>query len=194
VRAILSTKGSVCAFINSKYAKRPAAKGDIQISMKNVDFNKEYAKIPSEEKRSMAIRHVLPGKLARAKQPAGGSNLPPQALLAPTAAVKPAREKQHQTVMPEGIIIGVAIPGHCKDMNHLPPVRASLNSVGSVIAYMPAEESKRGFTHGRANIQLANVLFTTDLRNLRMKERVRAIKKRLLEGKEAEGDDVEVTG
>ncbi|KAF2024660.1 hypothetical protein EK21DRAFT_117570 [Setomelanomma holmii] len=53
VRAILNSKGAVCGYLCGKYAKRLATKGDIQISMKDIDFSEDFEKAPFGEKRTM---------------------------------------------------------------------------------------------------------------------------------------------
>jgi hypothetical protein len=135
----------------------------------------------------MAIRHELQAKLAVQRQGGKASSLIPRHLLAArsTATSSPpsARNhgtKTHQTVMPDGIVIGHAKPDHCRDPQNRPPVRAALNKVGSVVAYIPAEDSLRSFSKGRAQLQMVNVCFSEEFEALPAWSRIPTIKERIL--------------
>ncbi|KAF2818469.1 hypothetical protein CC86DRAFT_157853 [Ophiobolus disseminans] len=187
VRAILNTKGAVCGYIDGKYAKRKVTKGHVQISMKDVDFYHEVAKLPHGEKRLMAIRHELQRKLAIKRQPSGASSLMPRGLL-PTHTSSAAETPQlindgtktHQTVMPEGIIIGHARPQNCRDPQNPPVVRASISRIGAVVAYIPANDSLRPFAQGRAQLQMSHVVFSEEFAAFSFPERSKAIKEKIL--------------
>ncbi|KAH7072257.1 hypothetical protein BKA63DRAFT_65980 [Paraphoma chrysanthemicola] len=174
VRAVLNSKGSVCAFICAKYAKRSSQKGDVQISMKDVDYSPDLEESPFGEKRTMAIRHKLQAKLAIQRQCAGLSPSPLRNLL--PAKVFGDATRTYQTVMDDGIIIGHARPDSCRYPDKPPIVRASLNRVGSVMAYIPAEDSLRPLTKGRAQIPLTKVSFVQEFEVLSPAKRPEAIK------------------
>lgn len=178
VRAILTSKGAVCAYVCSKYAKRLTTKGDVQISMKDVDYSSEFEKAPFGEKRTMAIRHQLQAKLATRLQTAETSLSPLRGPL--PAGLGHDGTKTHQTVMEEGIIIGHARPDSCRNPEKPPVVRASLSKVGAVVGYIPAEDSLRPFAKGRAQIPLNKVDFVLEFELLPAWKRPEAIKELIL--------------
>ncbi|KAH3911653.1 hypothetical protein HBI56_140970 [Parastagonospora nodorum] len=67
-RAILNSKGSVCAYIPHQYAKRSVSTGEVQIAMKDVEFCKEFEDAASDEQRIMAIRLKLEAKSGARQQ------------------------------------------------------------------------------------------------------------------------------
>jgi hypothetical protein len=180
VRAVLNGKGSVCVYIPSKYAKRSVSTGDVQISMKDVEFSKEFGTASSDEKRLMAIRHQLQAKHAEKRQPEENSILD---LLPSGSVVKKRKHRRAQSIPvgEEGPIIGRALPKACRFPEEPAIVRATVNKVGAVLAYIPAKDSLKPYASaGRAQFSMSSVVFTEELAALKWPMRTKAIKERVL--------------
>ncbi|KAF2024659.1 hypothetical protein EK21DRAFT_117569 [Setomelanomma holmii] len=83
--------------------------------------------------------------------------------------------------MDEGIVIGHARRDSCRNPDKPPIVRASLNRVGAVCAYIPAEDSIRSLVKGRASIPLDKVVFIPELHVLPTYKRLEALKEMILD-------------
>jgi hypothetical protein len=180
-RAILNSRGSVYVYICGKYAKRTLAAELVQIGIKDVDFSEEFEKAPSEEKRLLAIRHRLQEKLA-IKQQLNATDICTTSNLPSSPSTKKSRPCRPTTVEGEGIIIGRAVPASCRNPEEPPIVRATLNSVGAVIAFIPAEDSLRPFAKGKAQLQMKNVIFTEEFAALDVSTRSKVIREKIQEG------------
>jgi hypothetical protein len=188
-RAVLKGGRSVCVFIPSEYAKRKVNTRDIQITMDDVEFSKAYETIKSDEKRTMAIRRHLEAKHGERSVP---NSMPPRTV------TKKRKRDQPLPAEEEGPIIGHAKPGTCRFPKHPAIVRATVNKVGAVLAYISAEDSlKPGARSCRAQFQMDAVNFTEDLAALHFYSRAKVIKERVLaklaEGKAA-ADSVQQDG
>jgi hypothetical protein len=87
-----------------------------------------------------------------------------------------------------GIIIGRALPQACHDPNLRPTVRAFINKVGSLVAYIPGIYAKRKVSKGDVQIAMKDVDYTPELAVIPFGEhRSKAIKK-LIEASNATHD------
>ncbi|KAL6708087.1 hypothetical protein ACN47E_003521 [Coniothyrium glycines] len=79
-----------------------------------------------------------------------------------------------------GIIVGRAMPHLCRDPNVRPAVRAILNKVGAVIAYMPGKHTLRNVNKGDVQINAKDIEYSTELNRIPYGEqRIAAIKAKL---------------
>jgi hypothetical protein len=164
VRVIFNSKGSLMGYIFGKYAKRRVSKGDVQISLKHVDFNEEFEKVPAGEPRLKAIRHELQAKLAVQRQRAtiAYAASPTPTMTSTPGPFEPESgaevtiidDSRHQRLREEGIIIGVAKPAFCRAPHKRAVVRAMLNSTKSVIAFVPGKYTKVGTGKRRSSNRL----------------------------------------
>jgi hypothetical protein len=85
----------------------------VQIRMKSVELSDEFAKIPSNEMRLMAIQHCLREMLATRRQPSATISTPLLSDIPPKKSVnRPSRATIFDRV---GILIGHAMPNLCRD-------------------------------------------------------------------------------
>ncbi|KAI4615371.1 uncharacterized protein J4E87_009264 [Alternaria ethzedia] len=76
-----------------------------------------------------------------------------------------------------GVVIGRALPQSCLDPNVRPVVRAIINKVGAVVAYIPRKYSKQSATKGAIQIAMTHVEYTPQLEEYPSgEERTQAIK------------------
>jgi hypothetical protein len=180
-RASFSSKGSLCVYIQSKYAKRETTTGHIQITLKDVDFFKKFEQIPAGEKRVAAIRHQLQAKLAAQRtEKTPVIDQEPTIDLTPDSVeqkITPSHPLQDEDEYP---VIGRAKPHLCLDPKNPAIVYAMLNAVGAVVAFIPGQESVKRRKSGRSRISFENIEFSEDLASLGILRRSAVVKERIL--------------
>lgn len=199
VRVIFNTKGVLIGYISGKYAKRRVSKGDVQIALKDVDINDEFEKVPAGEQRLKAIRHEVQAKLAVQRQHLPGQpiaaltpkpmpTMTPALMLSARSSPSTDRDpvpkdyaRSHQTVMEEGIIVGHAKSNSSRNARKPPVACASLNSKGALVAYIPAKGSIKPVLRGTVKLPLLNIDYTEEFAAMSGKERMGAMKERILQ-------------
>jgi hypothetical protein len=186
VYVIFNSTGNLSAYMPGKVARRTVANGDAKISLRDIDYDPAFLDVRYEEQRNVAIRHELQAKLAEKRQ-----TVPGLQLLLPNSAPKRKHARSpgpsdnltphddsmnSRSAMGEGIIIGHAAVGSCRDPSKPPPVWAALSSTGALCAYIPAKDSLRAFARGCAQINMENVVFCAEYRGLSQAKRIEHIK------------------
>jgi hypothetical protein len=184
VRAILNSRGSVYVYMPHKYAKRVVAKVDVQISIKDVKFSKDFAKISSDEQRLVAIRHQLQAKLALKRQSKESSVLD---LIPSRTQPRLGRSRTTATVLNDYLIVGRAKADVCRDPQNPPLVRAMVNAKDSVILFIPKEESLKSYALDRARISFEKVEWLEQLASMSVASRSKVIRGMIAEKVEEKG-------
>jgi hypothetical protein len=168
VHAIATNNGRLIAYIPAKHANSTKLNGDVLIAFKDVDFNNCFDTIPFGEQRQKAIWDaLLDAQDTKRKRNSADEG------------------EFTQRIMEEGVVIGHAKPEYCRNPNTPPIVRAMLNSVGAVISFIQAKESKRSIKSGMAQIHLREVDYLENLASVPLSRRSKTIKGMILEKKEA---------
>jgi hypothetical protein len=188
-RAVINSRGALCVYICGDYAKRGFQTELVQIGMEDVEFSEEFANAPSREKRLMAIRNRLK-KISAAQHQPDVTSSSPLADLPPKKAAKRGRPSHPTVFEREGIVIGHAKPSSSRDPDNPPLVRATLNSVGAIIASISAAHSMTPHLRGgKARFQLGSVVYTEEFAAMRPWVRSRVIRERIQEQMTNGGSD-----
>lgn len=181
-RAIASRDEKVCTYIPAKHANNATKQtGGVLIALKDIDFDSTFEHIPFGENRQQVIFDaVLENNNVKHEAQDSTNKL----------------DKVAERIMKEGIIIGHAKPERSRDPADPPVVRAMLNSVGAVISFIPAKDSRRTSTRSMAQIDLRNVDYVQELRDVSVREMSKVIKRMILEKRKepVEGDRAEDKG
>jgi hypothetical protein len=190
VRAFLNKVGSVVAYIPGKYAKRTVGKGDVQISMKDVEYTEELGKIPFGLKRTTAIKAKLEVKNAPVPlervDPLLPTSTPPS--YAPSEKNQTGEfitidDCQSQRLLLEGIVIGHPKPYICCEPDKRPLVRAILDTRNNVMAFAPAKYIITGQNRRDAQVAMKDVDFAKEFAEIPPSRMSDAIRKRIQEKK-----------
>jgi hypothetical protein len=169
VRAIINRVGVIVAYIPGRYSKRSAIKGDIQIAMTHVEYIPELTEYPFGEERSRAIKSMIEERNGPEK-----TNATPDSRLSIITPPLPivfegniqevpiitTEDSKYPGLCKEGIIIGHAKEHWCLNPHKRPTVRARLSKKDSVIAFVPAKDTKHARTCGEVQIPLNQVDFS----------------------------------
>ena len=153
-RAILAQGGGrVVAYVVAKHTFSES-KGSVPISLEDIDFVARFNTFAFGEERRQAIV---------------------DALLASNDSLLT------DGIMQEGVVVGHAKPERSRHSANPPIVRAMLNSVGAVMCFIEAKESRKGQTKGMAQIHIRDVNYIAELAAVSVSKRGKAIKAMILE-------------
>lgn len=164
-RAILAQGGGrVVAYVVAKHTFSES-KGSVPIPLEDIDFVARFNTFAFGEERRQAIV---------------------DALLASNDAKREQNASSHGSlltdgIMQEGVVVGHAKPERSRHSANPPIVRAMLNSVGAVMCFIEAKESRKGQTKGMAQIHIRDVNYIAELAAVSVSKRGKAIKAMILE-------------